>query len=160
VKTLSVWALVVVVVVGGGVFVTWPMETWRRYDKNWQALAMTHAENHCAGQVLADNGFNNKLDDPAVDACVAASKLDNTTPNVAQSVGWFCQGIASSYPLSVSECVGQVEGLQIWGLQHGGYTWDWSDNNPRPVAGYTDLRAASREGREGDPTREEGRLGP
>lgn len=137
------WTAVVLLVVGGAVAVMWPVETWRLYDENWQPLALTHAENHCAGEILGGN-FENKTNDPRVDECVATSHLDNETPNVASSVGWFCEGIASATTsLGVADCVSQVESLDIWGLQHGGYTWEWNDANPRPVAAYEDIRSPS-----------------
>jgi hypothetical protein len=141
----------IILIIGGFIIINWNVPTWRLYDGNWKPLAMTQAENWCAGKVLGDNGFNNKQDDPDVDACVAASKMDNTTPNIALSVEWACRGVNAAFPdFPVEDCKVQVEGGDIWFLQHGGYTWEWNSGNKRPVASHSDIRQPPRGERDSD----------
>jgi len=139
-KKFMIWMAGIALIIGGFIIITADVPMWRLYDKNWQPLAMTEAENYCVGQILGKNGLNNTKNDPEVDACVAASRMDNVTPNIAKAVTWACQGIASRYPgLTIEDCEGQVEGGDLWFLQHGGYTWEWNSGNKRPVASHSNI---------------------
>jgi len=136
------WVAGIALIVGGFIVITADVPMWRLYDKNWNPLAMTEAENYCVGQVLGKNALNNTKDDPEVAACVAASRMDNATPNIAMSIEWGCKGIYSTYPdFLVDECKSQIEEGDLWFLQHGGYTWEWSESgsNKRPVASHSNI---------------------
>ena len=144
-KRILGWIAVVILVVGGGIATFWPVPTWRLYDANWQPLALTQAEAYCVGQVLAKNGYANKQDDSEVDACVTDSKLDNTLPDVGKAMKWGCDGIRSvDSSWSQTECLAAFDSYDMWLLLHGGYTWAWNDQNPRPNVAYSNIREAPR----------------
>jgi hypothetical protein len=155
-KKILVRILAAVLVVGGLVAVLWPVDTWRLYDANWQPLAMTEAENYCAGKVLAENSFVNKKDDIIVDTCVETSDRGNVA-SVGSSQAWFCQGIRSVLP-SFDDCLPVVQNYQIWGLQHGGYTLEWNDSNTYPqIVQYNITEAPRGDGRDDGNRNDNGR---
>ena len=144
-KRIMAWVTVFVLVVGGGIVAYWPVATWRLYDANWQPLALTQAESYCAGKILAQNSYSNKANDREVNECVAESRFDNSVPNVGKALRWACEGIRSADPSwSTADCLGTFENYQFWLMQHGGYTWNWNDQNPRPNAAYSNIREAPR----------------
>lgn len=153
------WVAVFILVVGGATVTFWPVPTWRLYDANWQPLAMTQAEAYCVGQILAGNGYNNIKDDREVDGCVAGSKLDNAIPDVGRVAYWGCDGIRSiDSSWSQTDCLATFIDLDIWFLQHGGYTWAWNDQNPRPNVAYSNIREAPRGERNDNNRQTEGRF--
>lgn len=157
-KRLLIKIAAILFIVAGLIAVLWPVPTWRLYDGNWQALAMTHAENFCAGQgIVNDSGaINNNINDPAVDACIAASELGDT-PSVAHSQRWFCEGIQSKLS-GFTNCLNQVQQYQIWGLAHGGFTREWNDSNSYPqIIDYDITQAPRRAGRQDDTRNDNGR---
>lgn len=143
-KRFATWTLVWITIIGMGVAVFWPVETWRLYDKNWQPLAMTQAENWCTGVQIGTGNFENKLNDPSVADCVADSKLDNEKPSITNSQIWFCQGINSIIAdFTVDACVKTVRDYKIWGLLHGGFTFEWADSgNTYPEIAYDNIKQA------------------
>ena len=144
-KRILGWVAVFILVVGGAIVTFWPVPTWRLYDANWQPLAMTQAESYCVGKVLAENSYNNTKDNPTVDRCVAESKMDNTVPHVEKAMQWGCEGIRSvDSSWSQTDCLEAFENWDMWLLQHGGYTWAWNDQNPRPNVAYSNIREAPR----------------
>lgn len=131
-KRYATYLAALLLVVGGGAAVFWPVNFWRLFDDNLQPLALTQAETYCAGLHGWQNGF--ALNDPDVTECEKTSGYDNTTPSVANAVMWGCQGIvAGGWPGQVSECSDIFERDQLWLVKGGGITWSWSDAWPRPV---------------------------
>ncbi len=158
-KRVLGWVAVFILVVGGGIVTFWPVDTWRLYDANWQPLALTQAESYCAGKVLAENNYSNKANDKDVDVCVKESKFDNTVPNVGKALKWACEGIRSvDYSWTAADCIGTFDNYQFWLMQHGGYTWNWNDQNPRPNVAYSNIREAPRGERDSNIRNTDGRF--
>lgn len=142
----------IALVVGMGIVVFWPINFWRLFDDNLRPLALTQAENYCAGF----HGINNQFayNDPDVATCIASGDYDNETPSVADSVMWGCQGIvAGGWPGSVNDCADIFERDQLWLLLNGGITLAWSEAYPRPkpigqgaLTPQSDSRTGSRDG--------------
>lgn len=154
-KKFLVGALVFAIVVGGFIIVTLDVPKWRLYDRQWRPLAMTQAENYCAG-ILTATAAEERPEEQA--ECIAENDhLDNITPNLAMSVQWGCEGlyVAAEYP--VQDCKDAVEVHQVWFLQHGGYTVEWAESgaNQRPNVAKVDITKAPR----GERTDETGRFG-
>ena len=155
-KRIFIWIATILLVVGGFILAFWPVQTWRIYDAGWQPLALTHAESYCAGQVLAENGYTNQANDPRVDECVIESKKNNTTPNIGQAVRWVCDGMRKIDPgFGLMNCMDILNNMNLWFLQHGGYTWSWNDAHPRPIVAYVNVRDAPR-GERDDSVRDSG----
>jgi hypothetical protein len=131
-KRFLAWTVVVVFVVGGAVLTFWPVSFWRLYDADWNALALTSAENYCAGAEGMRNGFDR--DDRKTKECTMNSDRDNETPSIAQSVKWGCEGVVSSgqFQGSVWDCQLIFEDNGLWLLEGGGFTYEWNDERPRP----------------------------
>ena len=158
-KRILAWVAVFVLVLGGAVAIYWPVPLWRMYDANWQPLAMTQAESYCAGKVLAQNGYSNKANDKEVDQCVKDSEWDNTTPDVGKALKWACEGILSTDPAwSITDCIGTFDSNSFWLMLHGGYTWRWNDQNPRPNTAYSNIREAPRGERNDNTRNTDGRM--
>lgn len=154
-KKFFLGLLIVLITVGGFILVTWDVPNWRLYDRQWRPLAMTHAENFCAG-VLTFTSADERPEEQA--ECIAQhDDLDNVTPDVASSLRWGCEGLFSVSEWPVEECMEAVEGYQVWFLQHGGYTNDWAEagSNKRPNVAAVDITKAPR----GERTDETGRFG-
>ena len=135
-KKFAIWAGVVLFVLGLGIATFWNVPTWRLYTVNWEPLAMTNAENYCTA-VIGMSKTSFKPNDPAVDRCVADSPRDNTTPSIANSVMWACQGvIAGGFNGTTTMCLDIMEQGQLWMLKGGGLAdaRSWSDTHPRPVS--------------------------
>jgi hypothetical protein len=133
-KRLAALALSVLLVVGGGIAVFWPVNFWRLFDDNLRPLALTQAENYCAGLHGIQNRF--AFNDPEVIACIASSTYDNESPSIADSVRWGCQGIVAGGwdDGTTNDCVSIFDRDQLWLVKDGGITYAWSDAYPRPVA--------------------------
>ena len=156
-KRLFTKILVVLATIALGVVVFWNVNFWRMYDAHWQPLAMTQAEAYCVGLALGEHNVQNIQDDKTVDACVATSKLDNTTPDLASVPLLACKALAETLAWPQEECLNAVEAADIWFLQHGGYTWEWNDSNKRPNASHSNIRDG-RAGRSGAERNDEGRF--
>ncbi len=132
-KKIATWIATFALVVGGGIAVFWPIDFWRLFDANLRPLALTHAENYCAGTVGIAEGF--KFDSIMVERCLNNTSLDNETPSIAKSVRWACQGIVQGgWAGSVGECINIFEANQMWTVATGGLTMSWNDAHPRPRA--------------------------
>ena len=133
-KKLATWVALVALVVGGGLAVFWPTDFWRLFDANQRPLALTEAENWCSGYIgMGQQRFIE--DDPAVARCMDTQGLENETPSIANSVYWACQGIRQAGWLGSShECQDLFAANQLWMLAGGGFTTEWNDAYPRPVA--------------------------
>ncbi len=130
-KKILTWIVVWSFIIGGGIIAFWQVETWRLYDADWNALAMTNAENYCAGSNGMLNGF--KKDDKLTKDCTANSARDNTTPSITYSPKWACEGIRSAgWDGSQYDCEFIFNQNGIWLLQGGGITMKWNDQRPRP----------------------------
>ncbi len=127
------WAAVFIIVVGGGILAFWPVDFWRLYDADWNALALTNAENYCAGAEGMANGF--KRDDTRTKDCTKNSARDNETPSITSSSKWACEGVTSTglFPGGVYDCMRVVEDNNLWLLEGGGITYRWNDQRPRPA---------------------------
>ncbi len=140
-KKFMIWVGVISFVVGLGLLVFWPISgptAWRQYDMNWQPLALTEAENYCAGKVGINNGFAHNSKDVA--DCIERSTLDNTQPSVSRSITWACVGIkAGGYKGTISQCTKILDNADIWLLVSGGFTAAWNDVRPRPTVANQDL---------------------
>jgi len=132
-KKFAAWFAVIVLVVGGGVATFWPIDFWRLFDANQRPLALTEAENWCAGNVgMANTRF--KENDPAVLRCIEQSGRDNEHPSIANSVHWACLGIVQAgWDGIVLQCEDIFASNQMWMLLGGAFTNQWSDAYPRPV---------------------------
>jgi len=132
-KKFALWLGIVALVVGGGIATFWPIDFWRLFDANQRPLAMTEAENWCAGY----HGMLSKRfaeGDPAVARCMETTAYDNETPSIANSILWACKGIvATGWNGLVIQCQDIFEANQMWMLAGGGFTAEWSDAYPRPV---------------------------
>ena len=158
-KRILGWVAVFILVVGGAIVTFWPVATWRLYDANWQPLALTQAESYCVGQVLVKNAYANKQGDSEVDDCVKASTLD-TVPDVARALHWGCEGIRSLDPAwTQADCLDALDRYEFWFLLHGGWTWGWNDQNPRPNVAYINIREAPRGSRNDSNRTTDGRFG-
>lgn len=126
------WLVVFVLVVGGAVLSFWNVNHWRLYDADWNPLALTNAENYCAGAEGMRNGFDR--DDRKTKECTINSDRDNETPSIAQSVNWGCEGIVSSgrFQGGVWDCMLIFEDNGLWLLEGGGFTFKWNNERPRP----------------------------
>jgi len=160
-KKLAAYVGALLLVVGGAVAAFWPINFWRLYDANLRPLALTHAENYCAGFHGFAAGFPEH--DPAVTDCENSGPYDNVTPSVANSVQWACQGIvAGGWGGMVSDCELIFEQDQLWLVQGGGITRSWNDAwpRPRPIGGsivpMDDSRTGSRDGFSRDDTTRQG----
>jgi hypothetical protein len=132
-KKILVWVALVLLVVGGAVAVVWPVEHWRLYDANQKPLALTERENYCAGLVGLETGFKEESD-KALD-CLETNTKDNTTPSIAKSTGWACDGILNGGWGGTHEfCLEIFEINEYWLLATGGLTFEWNDAHPRPKA--------------------------
>ena len=133
-KRVAAYAAALLVVVGGGVAVFWPLNFWRLFDANLRPLALTEAENYCTGFHGFQVGWAEH--DKAVDECEREGTFDNATPSVANSVEWVCRGIVAGGWVggTVSDCENIFERDQLWAIKGGGITWEWSDAWPRPVS--------------------------
>lgn len=134
-KKLLGWTLVLVLVVGGALAAFWPISgpaAWRLYDENWKPLALTEAENWCAGSVGINDGFTER--NPAVSRCVKDTDLDNEFPSITNSMKWACQGILiGGWNGTTSQCLNIFKNGELWLLVGGGMTSDWNDERSRPV---------------------------
>lgn len=120
-----------VLIVGGGITVFWPNNFWRLFDANMNPLALTQAEAYCTGLLGPDSRF--KTHNPKVTECEVESGWDNTAPDVARSIAWFCEGIIDAkLPMSLGECIDVVDTNLLWPIQGGGLTATWNDAHPRP----------------------------
>ena len=132
---------VVVFVVGMGLLVFWPISgpaAWRQYDMNWQPLALTEAENWCAGNIGINNGF--KKNSKEIADCIERSTLDNEQPSVSRSLAWACTGIVDGgYRGSIIKCKNLIDKSELWLIVSGGFTSAWDDTRPRPVVTNQDL---------------------
>jgi hypothetical protein len=133
-KRVATWFAIIALVVGGGVVTFWPIDFWRMFDANQRPLALTEAENWCSGWVgITEQAFEEN--DPKVLRCMESTSKDNETPSAAQSIGWACDGIiAAGWEGTPTQCLDLLEEIQIWMLAGGGFTNEWSDAYPRPVA--------------------------
>ena len=129
------WTLVLALVVGGALAAFWPISgpaAWRLYDENWKPLALTEAENWCAGSVGINDGFVDQNAD--VLKCVRDTDLDNEQPSINMSITWACEGIvAGGWDGTVGNCKNIFETGNLWLLIGGGITSDWNDARPRPT---------------------------
>ncbi len=126
------WIAVFVLIVGGAVLAFWPVNHWRLYDADWQPLALTNAENYCAGAQGMKNGFDR--DDKLTKECTENSSRDNVTPSIANSPQWACEGVVSSgqFNGSIHACVQILHNNSFWLIAGGGLTFAWNDERPRP----------------------------
>ena len=131
-KKFAGWTVVFVLVVGGGILAFWQVNHWRLYDADWNALALTSAENYCAGVEGMRNGFDRQ--DKKTINCIENSERDNETPSITESVKWACEGILSSgrFQGSARSCQLIFEDNSLWLLEGGGFTSKWNDERPRP----------------------------
>ena len=134
-KKLLGWTLVLALVVGGALAAFWPISgpaAWRLYDENWRPLALTEAENWCAGSVGINDGFTEH--NSTVLQCVEDTNLDNEFPSITNSIGWACQGIRDGgWGGSTVQCRKIFQNGELWLLVGGGMTSDWNDERSRPV---------------------------
>jgi len=132
-KRFAGWAAVFIIVVGGGILAFWPVNHWRLYDADWNPLALTNAENYCAGAEGMVNGF--KRDDRKTKECTENSVRNNTIPSITNSSRWACEGVISTgrFPGTVYDCMHVFDANQLWLLEGGGITVKWNDERPRPV---------------------------
>lgn len=155
-KKFLTYFLAVALVVGGGIAVSWPVPTWRLYDGNWQALAMTEAESYCAGFHVALSGYSDKPN-KETDDCVLTSSMDNTTPSVANSQFWACKGVNAADPaFPVADCVATVQSYEIWFLLHGGFSYVWNAGNKYPQVAAANISKAPPRGEGRDSERDFG----
>lgn len=159
-RKFLIYVAVLTLVVGGFIIVTLDVPNWRLYDSRWRPLAMTEAENYCAGWLFGST-LVNREDPSAMADCIERNHMDNETPNVARSVEWGCQGVLAGLAEQAQEwdmaaCLDAVEGAQVWFLMNGGYTVSWaqSGSNKRPVVAQTDITRAPR----GERSEESGRF--
>lgn len=144
---LSIWAFVI----GGAAAVLWDVPKWRLYDANWEPLAMTQAESWCSGKLLGEREVNFEKRAPALmKQCIADSELDNTTPNIANSVRWSCEGINAAVEWDMKVCVDTVEAYEVWFLANGGITNTWDSGNSRPEVITDDITKAPPRGERTD----------
>lgn len=129
-KKLGTYVAIVALVVGGGLAAFWPSNHFRLYDANLQPLAMTEAEAYCVGEIGISSNF--KTNDPDVKTCITESDK-GTEPSIASTPRWFCEGLVTQWPGSVSDCIGILDGYDLWPLLEGGLTFEWSEAHPRPT---------------------------
>lgn len=143
-KRFFVWVAVVALVVGGGIAVFWPIDHWRLYDANLQPLALTEQEAYCTGFVGINAGF--KEHDPDVKQCHDGEGEDmGTEPSIANTPGWTCRGILDGgWPGSEDDCIGILEGYDLWPLLEGGLAMDWNEAHPRPQEPKAAIEGPSR----------------
>lgn len=143
-KRLLVGFIIVLLVVGGGLAVFWPINFWRLFDANMQPLALTEAEAFCVGLHGPETRWREH--NPAVAQCITESDK-GTVPNISQTPSWFCEGVRKAgLQISLLECISIVDSQQLWPLLEGGLTVEWNAAHPRPSVPEQVLETPSRRG--------------
>lgn len=150
-KRLFIWAAVFLFVIGLGVVTFWDVPQWRLYDKDWNPLAMTEAENYCTATVGLGESF--KPNSANVQRCMDLTQKDNVTHSIAMSTTWACEGIRDAgWDGTLNQCKNIIDDNGLWMIAGGGLATadSWSDSHPRPVATVIGELPEDRSNRGGD----------